>query len=325
VGAFAVSSNCQGAGPAQQVAARHDTAAAAALRPIDAVRTAVVDVSASTGRSIAGPVTAWTIGDGADTVEHVADTTTAGALMVFYRSRHSNGWRVVDASAEAGRTLAGTEALTSWVTQAATTGSTVVGDPVTWTVPQQAAERIAARGANGHLLVFESGGQERQLVEALRTPVYGVRRMRNVRRKLLTILWDPHKPNVPRPSRAAVEAAVLGAMDSVRDYYLENSDGLYTIESAACWGGLTATTRHPSTGLPTARPAGTAVPRRCARPRPRLTSRGSTPTPTATWRPQSSACSSSFQAPGTAVGWAASSARTTRRGTRRSGSRSTTS
>jgi M6 family metalloprotease-like protein len=372
-----VSSNCQGAGPAQQEAARRGTATAMALRPINAARTAVVDVSASTGRSIGGSLTAWTTGDGADTVEHVAGTTTAGVLLVFYRSRHSNGWRVVDASAEAGRALAGAEALTSWVTKdgeftvehvagrgannamlvfywsprhgrwrvvdataesgrrvaggltswvtrsgpytvehvagvasdghltvfwwspaagrwkavdatriargpnasgapralapatgqsgpemvvsrsvagglllswwgsaldwqvtdlAATTGSAIAGNPVTWTVPQNAAERIAVRAANSHLLVFASDAQERQLVEALRTPVYGVRRMRNVRRKLLIILWDPHKPNRPRPSRAAVEAAVLGATNSVRDYYLENSDGLYTIESAGVLG-----------------------------------------------------------------------------------------
>lgn len=298
-----MSSNCQGAGPAQQAVARPGTATAAALRSIDSVPTAMVDVSASTGRPIAGPLTAWTTGDGADTVEHVAGTTTGGALLVFYRSRHSQGWRVVDASVEAGRTLAGLEDLTSWVTKdgeftvehvagrgannamlvfywsrrhgrwrvvdataesgrrvaggltswvtrsgpytvehvagvasdghltvfwwspaagrwkavdatriargpnasgtaralppatgqsgpemvvsrsaggglllswwgsaldwqvtdlAATTGSTVVGNPVTWTVPQDAPERIAVRAANGHLLVFASDAQDAQ-------------------------------------------------------------------------------------------------------------------------------------------------------------------
>jgi hypothetical protein len=229
----------------------------------------VVDASAESGRRVTGGLTSWVTRSGAYTVEHVAGVTASGHLTVFWWSPAAGRWKAVDASRIGrGPTAAGTPRalapaagqpgpemvvsrsagggmLLHWWTStldwqvtdlAATTGSAVVGDPVTWTVPQEAAERIAARGANGHLLVFQTDGQERQLVDALRAPVYGVRRMRNVRHKVLTILWDPRKPGVPRPSRAAVEAAVLGAVNSVRDYYLENSDGLYTIDSAGVFG-----------------------------------------------------------------------------------------
>ena len=70
----------------------------------------------------------------------------------------------------------------------------------------------------------------------LRQPAFTVQRLRNVRRKVLTILWDPHEADRPQSDRAAVEAAVLGATDSVRAYFLENSDGQFTIDSAGVVG-----------------------------------------------------------------------------------------
>lgn len=117
--------------PDREAAPATDTATAAA---ISAPRTTAIDVSAATGRSISGPITAWTTGTGMDVVEHVAGTTANGTLLVFYRSRLSNGWRVVDASAEAGRSLAVGAALTSWVTND--------------------VEHVAGVGAGGELLAF---------------------------------------------------------------------------------------------------------------------------------------------------------------------------
>jgi hypothetical protein len=112
--------------------------AAQAATAISAPRTTAVDVSAATGRSISGPVTAWTTGSGANVVEHVAGTTTAGLLIIFYRSPNSGGWRAVDASAEAGRTVASGSALTDWISK---DGSLTV-------------ENVAAVGTGGELLVF---------------------------------------------------------------------------------------------------------------------------------------------------------------------------
>ncbi len=232
----------------------------------------VADATAESGRRVTGGLTSWITRNGDFTVEHVAGVASNGSMTVFWWSPSAGAWRAVDATriargpAAAGATWAlppsagqtrpemvvsrsvGSGLLLHWWTStldwqvadlAATTGSVVSGDPVTWRVPTGAAqERIAVRAANGHLLVFETGGQERQLVEALRAPggSTGVKYKRNLRRKVLTILWDPHKPGIPRPSRASVEAAVLGATNSVRDYYLQNSDGQFTIESAGVLG-----------------------------------------------------------------------------------------
>lgn len=84
--------------------------------------------------------------------------------------------------------------------------------------------------------MFESNGDERELVDALRRPAFSLQRSRKIRRRVLTILADHHKPGIARPSREAVEAAVLGAAESVRDYFLENSDGLFTIDNAGIFG-----------------------------------------------------------------------------------------
>jgi M6 family metalloprotease-like protein len=86
------------------------------------------------------------------------------------------------------------------------------------------------------VLVYRLSGAEQQLTDDLRRPAFSLKRTRHVRRKVLTILWDAHKPDIPRPERAVVEAAVLGAINSVRGYYLENSDRLFTIESAGVLG-----------------------------------------------------------------------------------------
>jgi M6 family metalloprotease-like protein len=220
-----------------------------------------VDATAESGRRVASGLTSWVTRSGTTTVEHVAGVAPNGNLAVFWWTPANGAWRAVDATLiSRGPTTAGAPSampgspelvvarsttgglLMHWWTSAldwqsvdlaATTGSVIAGDPVTWRMPTGAApERIAVRGANDHLLVFETGGQERQLVSAMRAPTAGLKHMRKVRRDVLTILWDPHKPGIARPSRASVEAT----MNSVRNYYVENSDGLYTIDSAGIVG-----------------------------------------------------------------------------------------
>lgn len=232
----------------------------------------VADATAESGRRVVGGLTNWQSTNGTATVEHVAGVSSSGATTVYWWTPATGAWRAVDAtriargpsaaggaahlspvlgttkpemvvtrSADSGLLLHWWSSALDWQVAdlAATTGSVITGDPVTWRVsPATSPERIAATGANGHLLVFESGGQERALVEALRAPSSstGLTHKRNLRRKTLTILWDPHKPNVPQPSKATVTNAVVGATNSVRDYYLKNSDGRFTIENAGVLG-----------------------------------------------------------------------------------------
>jgi M6 family metalloprotease-like protein len=231
----------------------------------------VTDATAQAGQRAGGGLTSWTSTDNGTTVEHIGAVSNARQL-VFWRTAGGGAWHAVDATQIArGPAVTGGSAklpppllratpemvvsrssgsrlLLHWWAptldwQVAdlyeATGLFVYGDPVAWrTTTGTRTERIAVLGGSGHLLVFESAGQERHLVEALRTPVpaNNLQHKRNLRRKVLTILWDPHKPNMPRPTKAVAEASVLGATQSVRDFYLQNSGGQFTIESAGVLG-----------------------------------------------------------------------------------------
>ncbi|MCP4201646.1 MAG: hypothetical protein GY769_06895 [bacterium] len=56
------------------------------------------------------------------------------------------------------------------------------------------------------------------------------------RQKVLTILWDPHRKTHPAPPRDAIEKLLYGPKPSVRDYFLEVSNGAFTIEDAGILG-----------------------------------------------------------------------------------------
>jgi M6 family metalloprotease-like protein len=56
------------------------------------------------------------------------------------------------------------------------------------------------------------------------------------KRKVLVILWDPHRPEHPAPAKSAVENLIFGPNPSVRDYFLENSGGRFMIEKAGVLG-----------------------------------------------------------------------------------------
>ncbi|MGH7397782.1 MAG: hypothetical protein ACRELW_09605 [Candidatus Rokuibacteriota bacterium] len=248
----------------------------------------VVNASQEAGEKAGGSLTSWLTVSGPYTVEHVAAASPRGELLVFYWSPRRGRWQVADATREARAELVtgaaaayqhGAEAenvevvvargrngelLTYWwrpslgwqALDLAPAGPTTVGaDPTAWIVPAgRRKERIAAVDRDGHLVVFTGLGQERALTDRVCRPYRALAHMRNVRRKVLVILWDPHKPGVPRPDRAQVEAAVFGATGSVRRYFLENSDGLFTIENAGVLGWYDAdhppSAYWPGTGEP---------------------------------------------------------------------------
>jgi len=55
-------------------------------------------------------------------------------------------------------------------------------------------------------------------------------------RPMLTILWDPHRPDHPAPAKADIEALLFGEEHSLRGYFLENSGGLFTLTNAGLLG-----------------------------------------------------------------------------------------
>jgi hypothetical protein len=71
----------------------------------------VVDVTAKTGRSIAGGLTDWQTPDGSATVEHLAARDATGRLLVFFWSPAAD-WQVVDVTAKTGQQVRAD--VTSW-------------------------------------------------------------------------------------------------------------------------------------------------------------------------------------------------------------------
>jgi M6 family metalloprotease-like protein len=53
---------------------------------------------------------------------------------------------------------------------------------------------------------------------------------------LLVILWDPHRPDHPAPSKSQVENLIFGPDPSVKGYFLENSQNRYSLKKAAILG-----------------------------------------------------------------------------------------
>jgi M6 family metalloprotease-like protein len=226
-----------------------------------------VDASAESGALVDGPVGAWMTKSGDYTVEHLAGRNANGELMVFWWSPRAGRWqavnagRIASASGVAGQPAAflpaGIEALVTrtadnhlqmfWWSPALdwqvcdltdATGRRVTTDPSVWISPDNdRAERIAGRDDRGHLLIFTTDGEERHLTDSLQRPFLSMRPSRNLRHKVVTILWDAHRPGVPpRPSRETVEGVIEGGVNSVRDYFLEVSRGAYTIENVATLG-----------------------------------------------------------------------------------------
>jgi M6 family metalloprotease-like protein len=224
------------------------------------------NVSQQTGRKIADDVEQWTTFSGTTRVEHLAGRSPTGDLVVFWRSR-GNDWSSVNASGITGEKVigrptayqlkdgdetievlgvrdSGGDLLMHWwrrtrdwqaLNISDVTRRHIATDPVAWMTPN-GVEHLAAHSADGHLLVFWGLSRDRSLTDALGRPFEELKRTGYLRKKVVTILWDPHKPGIARPSKETMEATLFGSTNSVRGYYLENSRGLFTIETAGVLG-----------------------------------------------------------------------------------------
>lgn len=66
-------------------------------------------------------------------------------------------------------------------------------------------------------------------------PFFGCDAARGERR-IVNILWDPHRPDHPAQSKEAIESLFMGRDRSVRGYFLENSGGRCLVETVAFLG-----------------------------------------------------------------------------------------
>jgi M6 family metalloprotease-like protein len=226
----------------------------------------MTNVSEQTGRKIVGGVEHWVTGSGSARVEHLAGQSPTGDLLVFWRSTE-NRWRSVNATGTTGEKVSGTpnayqvkdgdatvevlgvrnpagELLLHWwrstrdwqsLNVSEITGRMVASDATAWVTPN-GVEHLAAPNADGRLLVFWGLSRERSVTDALGRPFDALKRTGYRRSKVLTILWDPHRPGIERPSKSTVEATLFGGTNSVRGYFLENSNGAFTIENVGVLG-----------------------------------------------------------------------------------------
>lgn len=153
----------------------------------------VVDVTARTGRRVAGPFTSWLTPNGPFTVEHVAGRDPAGNLLVFWWSRLRD-WQVVDVSAKTGRRIGSpvaswqvrTNVLTEYLAGAAADGRVTVFSwapgrdwqaqllserlsegPTAWTTGS--VEHLAGARSDGTLVVlWRNGGSAWNTVDVSR-------------------------------------------------------------------------------------------------------------------------------------------------------------
>jgi M6 family metalloprotease-like protein len=69
----------------------------------------------------------------------------------------------------------------------------------------------------------------------LSTPWSGIKPVTGTRR-VLTILWDPRRPDHPAPTQSTIETLLFGPRPSVADYFRENSGGRLRLENAGVMG-----------------------------------------------------------------------------------------
>lgn len=227
-----------------------------------------IDVSAIAGGSAAGAAISWLTG----TVEHVAVRGSAGELIVYWWTPAAN-WRSADVTAITGRSIAevsgvyqlaetgqnaeivmarGTDdALLrfwwrpdrDWQVQnlSHATGIASSVAPSAWQTPNGVAiiEHVAAVTAAQSLVIVYDDGESRRWTDATGEPPAPMKRLKG-RGRIVSFLWDPHRPSDPAPSVATVEATIFGASSSVRDYFLQVSGNAFTIENAGMLGWFDA-------------------------------------------------------------------------------------
>src|SRR5215203_6118976 len=217
-----------------------------------------VNISQITNQKIASPVTSWQTKDGPYNVEHLAGMSPNGDLLTFFWSPRAN-WQGVNATrianAEEGHVVGvptpyqlrdGQENVELLAARGADlnnyflllfwwksrldwqvmniseiTGERIISDPQAWisTSGNSIVEHLAAEGHNNRLLVFFGDSEARKVTDALSRPFQSLKRQRNIHRKVIAILWDPHRPTDPALSVSSIESAIFGKSNSVRDYY----------------------------------------------------------------------------------------------------------
>ena len=101
-------------------------------------------------------------------------------------------------------------------------------------------EHFAAITAQKHLVTASDFGGVRTVTDSLSRRRFQAMKHQVGRRKLITILWDPKRPDHIAPVPATIDNLLFGPTNSVRDYYLEISGGLFTIERTSTLGWFPA-------------------------------------------------------------------------------------
>jgi M6 family metalloprotease-like protein len=75
----------------------------------------------------------------------------------------------------------------------------------------------------------------RKIVPDLGAPFFDINPVSGTR-KVLAILWDPHRPDHPAPAKSQIETLLFGPKPSVTGYFQENSGGRLRLENAGVLG-----------------------------------------------------------------------------------------
>jgi M6 family metalloprotease-like protein len=180
----------------------------------------LVDVTSITGLQVADVCTVYQIADSGENVEILSARSTDGSLLQFWW-KPSRDWQSFNLSHATGSLWASDS--TAWITPS---GSRLI-------------EHVAAATSKGHLLLAWDDGELRRLTDACGGPFQLMKRQSG-RRQLVAILWDPQRPTDIAPPAVDVDNLIFGTNNSVKDYFLENSGGNFTIERAGTLGWFVA-------------------------------------------------------------------------------------
>jgi len=185
-----------------------------------------VDVTSITGERGSGRPAYYTLRDGSEHVDVLAMRSSTGHIVQFWW-KPSRDWQALDLTAISG--VSATADLEAWLT---TSGSRVI-------------EHLATVRPDGHISIVYSYDQPRTLTDSVGDSYRSIQRMRGVSRNVLVVLWDPHNPTVTgRPSSYTIDQTVFGDTRSVRDFFVRNSGGAFTINRVGVLGWYDAD--HPA-------------------------------------------------------------------------------
>jgi M6 family metalloprotease-like protein len=180
----------------------------------------LVDVTAITGIQIAQVCAVYQLSDAGENVEVLSARGLDGSLLQFWW-KPSRDWQSFNVSHA--------------------TGAIWESDSTAWITPSgnRLIEHVAAVTPQDHLLLAWDDGEIRRLTDRSGNTVNEMKRQ-NGRANLMVILWDPQRPTEPAPPATAIDNLLFGPTNSVRDYFLENSGGKFTIERAGLFGWFPA-------------------------------------------------------------------------------------